>query len=138
MKERNKMKYLGIVALVSAISFATAVHAQSNGSTTFTVTYPPSAVLVTVNPNPATPASCPLAAGIVLSSISATGGNGTPISVSLSDTTDFALSAATLPANIIVPAGGTPPADCGKSVMTTVSWSQNASGPGGVAPAIKK
>ena len=109
--------------LAAAVGGVAAAHAAT-GSATYSVTYPAQTLIVTITPNPAMPASCPLAAGTLISTITATGGDGNPVSVSDTNTTDHVLSAATLPANVIAPPSGTPTASCGHTITSTISWSQ--------------
>ena len=86
----------------------------------------PFQLVIKVNPalalafNPSAPSiDCNIPGGTVVADITSTGGDGNPITLSISgDTTDFALSATALPANVIVASGGITSAT-GKCPITT-------------------
>lgn len=103
-----------------------AVAATATQTVTSTLTIVINAPLA-ISFSPANPTiNCNAAAGTVVSAISQSGGDANPVTVSISgDTTDFALSATTLPANVIVGTNGIAAADCGKTNTVTITATQN-------------
>ena len=82
------------------------------------------ALMVSLNPSSVTE-DCYAAGSSAVSAVSVSGGNGNPITLSMTgNTTDFALSATTLPANVIVVSGGILFADCGQLYTNTITATQ--------------
>ena len=122
---------IGLLAL--ALLTATAAPAKSEAvSKSFTIKiYSPLAIVLT----PVAPSiPCNSPAGAVVAIVTTTGGDGNPVTLTLSgDTTDFGLQGTPpilAPANLVVAAGGTIPTDCSidpGSIMdsVTVTATQN-------------
>jgi hypothetical protein len=75
--------------------------------------------LVFTPPAPTLP--CTAAAGTVVSALSTTGGDGNPVTYSLTGSSDFVVSGA----NIIVAPAGLASADCGRVISVTVTANQS-------------
>jgi hypothetical protein len=74
--------------------------------------------------SPSSPAvECDASPSAVVAAITAKGGNGRTVSVSITggDDADFDLSASSLPANVIVGATGVNSCNCGQSLIVTPS-----------------
>src|SRR5271165_3072394 len=119
------MKVAQQIALATLLFLAASAHAQAaNVGTTLTITIQPGALMALLNPSSATEA-CSVAGGTVVSTVSVSGGDGNPITLSMTgNTTDFVLSATTPPANVVVAPGGVILADCNKSYTNTITATQ--------------
>lgn len=88
---------------LASIAASSAQSASASGTLNVSVR---GKLAVVLNPT-STTITCDIAPGTVLSAVTTTGGNQKPITLTLTgDTTDFALSATTPPANIVVAPGG--------------------------------
>src|SRR5271165_2076440 len=114
-----------IVLAALLFLFAASAHAQAaNVASTLTSTIQPGALMQLLNPSSATEA-CNVPGGTVVSTVSVSGGDGNPITLSMTgNTTDFVLSATTPPANVVVAPGGVILADCNKSYTNTITATQ--------------
>ena len=93
----------------------------ATGSLTITIQGPLALSFTPSAPNLA----CGAAAGSVVAAINVSGGDGKPVSVSMTgDTTDFALSATALPANVIVGPNGIAATSCGANQAVMISATQ--------------
>jgi hypothetical protein len=118
-----KMKYLAAVGVL-LIGLISDQALAANASATLTVTIL-SPLAISFNPSSAS-ISCSAPAGTVITAITSSGGDSKSIGVTLTgDTSDFALSTATLPANVIVGQNGIAAANCGKSNSVTVTATQS-------------
>lgn len=110
-----------IVSLALFLSiFAPAAFAQSI-AVSIQIKHPPLKISVTPNPSN-NPLNCSAPTGTVVDSISTTGGDGSPVTFTLTgDTVDFAISAAT----VIVGPKGITPANCGTTQWVTITASQS-------------
>ena len=120
------MKVAQQIALAALLFLLTAsAHAQAaNVAATLTITMQAGALAALLNPSSATEA-CNVPGGTVISTVSISGGDGNPITLSMTgNTTDFALSATTPPANVVVAPGGVILADCNKSYTNTITATQ--------------
>jgi len=114
----------GVAVAVMSLFHVSAHAASVSGTLSITVSPAPAPLAITMSPSSATEA-CNVAAGMVVSAISVTGGDGKPNTLSMTgDTTDFSLSSATPPANMVVASGGIAPADCAKSFTNTITATQ--------------
>jgi hypothetical protein len=78
--------------------------------------------------DPAAPVvACEARAGAIVSKIIPTGGNGKPVSVSITngDAVNFALSSSSIPSNVIVGPSGLAPSICGTTRMIDITPNQN-------------
>ncbi len=104
------MKLYGIAILVCAALIPMASPALA-GSATATLSITVQAPLAIVVTPPSATEACGTAPGTVVTALSITGGNGNPVTWSISgDTTDFALSGST----VVVGPSGIALTDCGK------------------------
>jgi hypothetical protein len=110
-----------LTLLLFALLLGPVARASTSVSQSFTITIYPALVIVFT---PAAPSiGCTTPAGTVVSTLSVTGGDGNPVSYSITggDTTDFVLSGT----SIVVASGGITSPDCGKSESVTVTATQN-------------
>ncbi len=119
------MKILSALILLPVLLLPLSLSAQ--GSHTVTVQLPVTVkqkFTLVVTP-PAPTITCETAPGTVVAGITVQGGSGNPVALTISgDTTDFALSATTVPANIVVAAGGIALTDCGVVNNVTITGTQ--------------
>ena len=110
----SEMVIAGLAALVVTASPAFA------GSTTATlsITVKPPLAIVFSPSSPTEP--CGAAPGTVVSALSVTGGDGNPVTWSVSGGTDFAVSGS----NVVVSPSGIAQADCGKVNTVGVTAAQ--------------
>jgi hypothetical protein len=133
---KNKL-ITAALSMALVLSAAATTYAAVTGNVTFTVTYPPPPLVVSVSPAAITENVCPVTAGTFISAITAVGGDGSPVTLTLSGSnTDFALvstapgssgtagSTAIAPANVVAIAGGTSSANCGKTITGIVGYAQ--------------
>lgn len=113
----------GTIALIAAASQASAASVSGGISVTISPPVPP--LVETINPA-ATTIACETPPGTTVGTATVSGGTGGAITLTLSgDTTDFALSGTTPPANVVVAPGGIIAADCDNMVhLVTVTASQ--------------
>jgi hypothetical protein len=117
------MRHLAIVSVV-LIGLISNQALGANTSATLTITvYSP----LGVSFSPSSPSiSCSSPAGTVVTTITSTGGDSNSIGITLTgDTSDFALSAASLPANVIVGQNGIAASSCGKTDSVTITATQS-------------
>src|SRR5271165_6050850 len=120
MKVAQQIALAALLFLLTASANARA----ANVAATLSITIQPGALMALLNPSSATEA-CTVAGGTVVSTVSVSGGDGNAITLSMTgNTTDFALSSTTPPANVVVAPGGIILADCGKSYTNTITATQ--------------
>jgi len=112
------MKFFDLILLACAVFFTGAAFAASIGTPLKVTVYP--ALVVTFSPATAK-VPCDTPPGTVVATVMTKGGNGKPITLVLSGTTNFALQGA----NLVVARAGIAAADCsGKSEMVHVTAMQ--------------
>jgi hypothetical protein len=119
---RVLVRYIALATIVAVSLIGATVAAQAASvSGTLTVVVAPPALAMVINPSNVNEA-CEVPAGAVVSQLSATGGDGNPVTFSISggDTTDFAINGA----NVVVGPNGIAKANCGASQSVTVTASQ--------------
>ena len=116
------MKLFGILIPIFATLTAAAASPAFAGSATATLFVTIQVPLAIVFTPSAPIEACDTAPGTLVSALSVTGGDGNPITWSISgDTTDFALSGN----NVVVGANGFAAADCGKVNTVVVTAAQS-------------
>ena len=130
MKKSPSLWWFALLPILFLLAMCCAANAQE---------LIPFQLVIKVNPalalafNPSAPSiACNVPGGTLVAAITASGGDGNPITLSITgDTTDFALSATTLPANVIVASGGITSASgkCPLTAPVTETVTINASQP---------
>jgi hypothetical protein len=116
------MRNIAAITVVAGLSLAPLAAVAGSVSGTLTVVVAPPALAMVINPSNVDEA-CAVPEGTVVSQLSTTGGDGNPVTFSLTggDTTDFAISGS----NVVVGPNGIATADCGQTEAVTVTASQN-------------
>ena len=110
------------LAVIAALAFISPPVAAASVSATLSITVQPASAPLTISFSPLNPTeACTVAAGTVVSTVSTSGGDGNPVTLSMTgDTTDFVLSGS----NVVVGPNGITLADCGMTETVTVTATQ--------------